>query len=635
MSAADDNDLNTVENLAKFPDENPNPVMRVGGEAQVIYANQPADLILSAWQIGRKETLPGELAAKVKQALESNTGFWHEVSTGDLIYGLDFAPIPEHGYLNVYGRNITRQRKLEEELIRARDVALAANRAKSGFLANMSHELRTPMNAIIGYSEMLVEDAAEMGLTDMVPDLRKIHRAGRHLLDLINDILDLSKIEAGRMDIFLETVTVASLLEQVLDTARPLLDQKNNQFELNIADSVATIHTDVTKVRQMLLNLLSNAAKFTDGGTISLSVATEGEMVCFTLKDTGIGMSAEQANRIFDSFAQADASTTRKFGGTGLGLTITKRFAEMLGGAIEVSSEENEGTMFRITLPMQTKERRSSSPEASRPPSHISSRSEGDSAGTVLVIDDDPAVLDVVSSTLAKAGFDVTTASNGEDGMRLARELQPVAITLDIIMPGLDGWHVLTQLKADPETRDIPVVLVTMSQDRSLGLALGATDFVTKPVDRQHLVELIAGYCGADPNPEVLIVEDDADLRSLLARTFAKQGWASREANNGQVALDMMTDRLPQAVLLDLMMPVMDGFQFLATVKADERFKDVPIIVVTAKELDDEDRKRLNGYVAQVLQKGSYTREELLREIRKLVTGAVGSLAAAMPAEAD
>jgi signal transduction histidine kinase/DNA-binding response OmpR family regulator len=632
MSATDDNDPTTMASLAQFPDENPNPVMRIGRSGRVIYANQPSDPCLRAWGVARQEQLPSELCQQVSSALTSGAGFELEQTCGDAIYGLAFTPIAEHGYVNVYGRNITQQRRLEQELIRARDVALAANRAKSGFLANMSHELRTPMNAIIGYSEMLVEDAADKGLTELVPDLQKIHRAGRHLLELINDILDLSKIEAGRMDLFLEAVSVRSLVEQVVDTARPLFEQKDNQFELTIDDSVTTIHTDVTKVRQMLLNLLSNAAKFTDAGTVSLSVSGEGEVVHFVVRDTGIGMSAAQTSRIFDSFAQADVSTTRKFGGTGLGLTITKRFAEMLGGTVEVSSEENRGTMFRITLPVQAKERATSSPSASRPPSHISSQTGDGSTGTVLVIDDDPAVLDVVSATLTKAGFDVMTASSGEDGMRLAREIQPVAITLDIIMPGLDGWHVLTRLKADPETRDIPVVLVTMSQDRSLGMALGAADFITKPVDRQHLVNLITGYCAADPDPELLIVEDDADLRSLLARTFAKQGWRSRQAENGQVALELMNDGLPQAVLLDLMMPVMDGFQFLTTVKADERFKDVPIIVVTAKELDDEDRKRLNGHVAQVLQKGSYGRAELLSEIRRLVSNAVGSMAAALPA---
>jgi CheY-like chemotaxis protein/anti-sigma regulatory factor (Ser/Thr protein kinase) len=472
---------------------------------------------------------------------------------------------------------------------------------------------------------MLIEDADEMKPEDMVPDLEKIYRAGQHLLELINDILDLSKIEAGRMGVYLEDVQLQDLVQQVVDTGTPLFVPNDNRLEVVIADEIPVMFTDVTKLRQMLLNLLSNAAKFTKAGVVRLDVSVVDGRVRFAVSDTGVGMTEEQMSRVFEIFAQGDSSTTREYGGTGLGLTITRRFCELLGGDIRVESEVGKGSTFVVELPVRAPTRSSASaPSGSGVPTRHRSDTVGAITGTILVIDDDEAILDIVSATLTRAGFDVVCARNGEDGLRLAAEVMPIAITLDIVMQGMDGWHVLTKLKASPELRDIPVVLMTITPDRDLGMALGAAEFVTKPVDRAHLISVIRSHCGGDPSPELLIVEDDPKLQALLSRTIVKQGWRSRIANNGQEALDLLEQGLPQLILLDLMMPVMDGFELLAHIRMDVRFRDIPVVVVTAKELDAEDRARLEGNVSKILQKGAYKRDALMGEIRRLIAHSTG-----------
>jgi len=616
-----------VRDLARFPDENPNPVLRIDRKGKVIYANGAAEVLLRYWEVDADNRVPDALSARVVRALELDMPFELEVETELGTLSLGMAPVPAAGYLNVYGRNITAQKQAEAELVAARDQALAASRAKSAFLANMSHELRTPMNAIIGYSEMLIEESDQGTDPETLADLEKIHGAGRHLLNLINDILDLSKIEAGRMDLYLEDIAIETLAEQVLDTARPLTDKNENELKLDIGFDVSVMHTDAVKLRQNLLNLLSNAAKFTKKGTITLKISRDGDFVRFAVIDGGIGMSEEQQAKVFSSFTQADASTTRQYGGTGLGLTITRHFCEMLGGSIEVESEEGKGSTFTLVLPLRSGKRASSSGRALKRSSDIKRSEPALATGhLVLVIDDDPNVQDILRSTLNTAGFDVICAESGVEGVRLARELSPVAITLDVVMQGMDGWSILTQLKSQPDTKDIPIVLVTISDDKSLGMALGAAEFITKPVDRSQLLRVIDSYRANDPDPQVLLVEDDDDLRSLLRRTLSKQGWSVVEAEHGGHALEALEHAIPRVVLLDLMMPVVDGFEFLSKVRADERYRDLPVIVVTAKELDEHDRERLDGRVAKILEKGEYTREELLGVIRDLVRASVAGL---------
>jgi len=503
-----------------------------------------------------------------------------------------------------------------------------ASQHKSQFVANMSHELRTPLNAIIGYSEMLQEEAEDLGQEEFLPDLRNIHVAGKHLLSLINDILDLSKIEAGKMELFFEHFDVASMVRDTVTTIQPLVEENANNLQVDFQDDQSAMHADLTKVRQALFNLLSNACKFTDRGTITLNVSKESingsPWLRFRVSDTGIGMTPEQVDKLFQAFSQADASTTRQYGGTGLGLAISRKFCQMMGGDITVESIFGEGSTFTIRLPAEVHELESTPPPREvEMPARVTPVLEG--ALTVLVIDDDPTVRDLMQRFLSKEGLRVVAAADGKEGLRLAKELRPDAITLDVLMPGMDGWAVLTALKADSALTEIPVIMVTIADEKQAGYALGVADYLTKPIDWKRLTAILHNYKSADATRRVLVVEDDARMRKMLRTRLEKQGWTVIESENGRVALERMADGQPDLILLDLMMPEMDGFQFVEQVRTREGWRSIPIIVITAKDLNEEDRQRLNGYVEGILQKGTYKPEELLREVRDAVQARVQS----------
>src|SRR5947209_8576933 len=506
-------------------------------------------------------------------------------------------PLPDGGVVNIY-TDITNRKNYENTLTAARDAAEAMSRTKSTFLANMSHELRTPLNAIIGYSEILREDAAAKDDKEPIEDLQRIESAGRHLLGLINNILDLSKIEAGKMDAFIEEVNIQALFKEVLSIVKPLADKNENIIEVFCPADIGSFHSDQTKVKQCLLNLLSNANKFTSKGTLTLTAAREdNSRICFCVSDTGVGMTEAQLGQLFEAFSQTDASTTKRFGGTGLGLAITKHFCAMLDGDVTAESTPGTGSTFTIRLPDQ-----GIVPAAVESPAPATVMADG--RATVLVVDDDPMVCSLLAKTLEKEGYRVISARNGIEALALAREHRPQAITLDVLMPQMDGWRALKELKAAAELRDIPVIMVTVLNERGMAIPLGAADFVTKPIDRQRLTAILREHCASPSSASILVVEDDLPTRETLCRSVATMGYVAHVAINGRSALDWLGNHpAPSLILLDLMMPEMDGFEFLQELRKRPALVDVPVIVVTALELTAEDVRILSGQTERIIAK--------------------------------
>jgi signal transduction histidine kinase/CheY-like chemotaxis protein len=493
-----------------------------------------------------------------------------------------------------------------------------ANQHKSQFLANMSHELRTPLNAIIGLTDMLLSNPARFGTDKALEPLRRVHRAGTHLLGLINQILDLSKIEAGKLDLHLESVSISPLIEEVVGTARPLAEQNKNILAVECPRDLPPIETDAMRVRQVVLNLLSNACKFTKSGDIKLKVTMalhEGQrFVEIAVSDTGIGMTAEQMSRVFEEFSQAEASTARRFGGTGLGLAITRRLCQMMGGDVTVTSELGKGSTFTVRLPF------AAGRVAETPAARVREAPVAEPGRDyVLVIDDDETARTLIADYLAQAGFKVITAADGAEGLRRAKEYHPIAITLDVIMPDIDGWTVLAALRGDPELADIPTIMATIVDEQRHGMTLGAVGYLTKPIEREKLVDLIAKYRAPSGPTRVLLVEDDATQRERVRSWLEPQNWLLVEAENGRIALDRLRECVTDVILLDLMMPEMDGFQFIAEMQKHPAWSQIPVIVVTARDLTAEDHALLNSGIEMVLRKELFSPTTLVESIRQVV----------------
>jgi signal transduction histidine kinase/DNA-binding response OmpR family regulator len=576
-------------------------------------------VIVVAFVVARSISRPVRLAARVAQQVASgdlNVTFDTSTSrdeTGQLLSAIKRMTTElREMYDHMEEKIRLRTRELEDSNVRLKDtqeLAEAANKAKSAFLANMSHELRTPLNAIIGYSEMLQELAEEEQKDEYLADLEKIHISGKHLLELINAVLDLSKIEAGKMDLYLEDSDVASFVTGVTSMIRPLIAKNHNQLVAPEGKNLGQMHVDITKLRQSLLNLLSNATKFTRDGEIRLDVVRGSEdgrdWLTFRVADSGIGMTPEQMGKLFEAFQQADVSTTRKFGGTGLGLAISRRFCRMMGGDITVESEYGKGSTFIMRIPAAVGEEKLPADAAAAAPA------AGSGKGLVLVIDDDPNARDLVSRYLTRDDYRVAVAATGEEGLELAAKLLPNAIALDIMLPRMDGWSVITALKANPALSHIPVIFLTMLEDRNLGYALGASDYLVKPVQGDVLLQSIARHVAVGPSKTVLIVDDDPATREVFRRHLQSNGWQTDEAQNGLVALEHVARQIPGLILLDLMMPAMDGFTFLEKLRATPEGRAIDVIVCTAKDLTAEDHDRLAGGVVNIISKDPHQLETL------------------------
>ena len=503
------------------------------------------------------------------------------------------------------------------EMEKARDEAIDAKGETSRFFANMSHELRTPLNAILGYGEMLAEDCEDLGYDDLLPDLKKITSAGTHLLSLINNILDISKIESGKMELYITSFEIEDVVDVIKDISAPLVSKNNNAFQCNIQDGIGAMRQDETKLRQCLSNLLSNAAKFTEAGTVTLevdaSLEKEIEMVSFKVIDTGEGMSEEGVGKVFEVYTQAERSTSAKHGGTGLGLPLSREMAQMMGGDITLTSELGVGSVFTLKLPRDC-------PQDEHEVSDSVLEGIDDDEKLVVLIDDDVTMHDLIKRTLNKIGLTLVGATDSEKGMQMVRETKPKLLLLDVLMPGRDGWSILRECKSDPELKDMPVIMVSQLNQDTLANSLGADDYITKPIDRELFLKTIKNILGDGDtdNNKILIIDDDENTRDLLSRMLKEGGWVPKTAKDGKEGLDQLGED-PALIVLDLEMPRMDGFEFLnqyiETVNEEDR---CPILVYSGKDLTDVQKELLENNVEGLVRKDEVSMDELSAIVKEI-----------------
>ncbi|HYN20666.1 MAG TPA: response regulator [Thermoanaerobaculia bacterium] len=563
-----------------------------------------------------RQNVAGEPVLRFENRYRHKDGSWRVLS---------WRSVPQPGgFMFATARDVTDAHAAERALRSAKEAAEAANRAKSDFLAKMSHELRTPLNSIIGFSEIL-EDQRVGPLTDKQRRyVSNVLVSGRNLLQLINDILDLSKVEAGRMELVPSQFEAGAALDQVNAIVAALADRKGLNVELKVPASLPLLHADQAKFRQIMYNLLGNAVKFTpEGGRVTVSArvihpsgnGTSGEWLEIEVADTGIGIAAEHLTRIFKEFEQVNADPSHSQEGTGLGLALTKKLVELHGGRVWVESEVGRGSVFRFSLPCARVR-----PHAVELAPSVPRRDSSDPAGPlVLVIDNDPAARDLIAHYLTEGGYRVESAADGEQAIRLSQTLQPDAITLDMLLPDRDGLLILAQLKTSLDTRHIPVVVVSVTDRRELGFSLGAAGWLVKPINKGALLQALeATTRGAARagKPTVLVVDDDPATVAYLTELLPQRGFVVLSATGGRDGIALALTRQPDVIVLDLMMPEVNGFDVVRALRADSRVQGIPILILTAADLTRADAERLRSSVQAIVSKGGPN--ELLDELARI-----------------
>jgi signal transduction histidine kinase/DNA-binding response OmpR family regulator len=533
---------------------------------------------------------------------------------------------------NALNDDSTRKLSLEiaqrnEELNAKNSELQDAYRVKSDFLASMSHELRTPMNSIIGFSSVLLAENADPLTADQHMAIEKVLKNGKHLLQLINDILDLSKIEAGRMTVNVETEDIEAIVSNSLMTVEPMLKAKNLKYSIELTTAVRTLTTDSVKVGQILTNLLSNAVKFTETGGITIRVFDKGGFVAFAVQDSGIGIEKKNLELIFKEFQQVDSSNTRKYKGTGLGLAIARRLSRMLGGDLTVDSIAGQGTTFTLTVPpvyVEKEGSRSSEPKKSsdiiQAKIFAVPKKDTDAGGSVqiLCIDDDPDVLEILKKYLVPEGYSVELALSGDEGIRLAIQKKPALITLDIMMPEKDGWQVLRELKQHEETKDIPIIIHSIVDNKPQALSLGAVDFITKPTEPKQLLDVVGRYCSSSGKP-ILIVDDNEDFALSVKHMLKGEYHDIRIAGDGKEALEILKSFTPSLIFLDLVMPGMNGFEVVQHLQEDKNLRSIPVVILSGKEASKEEMHVLDTHIVDFIHKGDLPTIDLSTMVKRFM----------------
>jgi len=572
-------------------------------------------LKLLANRLGEK--LRGRPPSPMELQLKCKTGEWIWVSgIGELIkrHGI---PVGNQ----VTAQDITERKRMEQKLREKNEQLTAASRAKSEFLASMSHELRTPLNAVIGFSELMLDGIPGEINDEQRECLSDILSSGQHLLNLINDVLDLSKVEAGKINLKPENLDLADIVSEVAGTVRPMLDDNRHELDIRLAEELPQVHADKNRLRQILLNLLSNSIKFTPpGGKLAIEASSEGDWCQVSMIDNGIGIKQEDVGRIFEVFTQVDTLPDKKLEGTGLGLALCKQLVEAYGGKIWVESKYKKGSKFIFTLPLARdgkprlkvkQQPGESSPGVKKPPLKPEQRQ-------ILVVDDDPKSRSLLKIWLKEEGYSITEASSGNEGMRKAEDLSPAVIILDILMPDKDGWQVLHELKSTPKTRDIPVVITSVMEEQETAFAVGAMDYFIKPVDKKRFLRSIAEL-GVAKEAAVLVVDDNPADVHLIASILKAKGIGVLHAYSGEEGVRIARDNNPALIVLDILMPDLSGFEVIEKLRGDEETRNIPIIVLTMKDLSEEEFKMLSRQATAIMRKTAFKREDFLMEVKRVV----------------